>query len=129
MGKLDYNKIDLNIRDLVQALNSFDGIETFGSCGGHADPEPGAWSEESWYIKFNVRRDDHGWRALEFLAWLFSDMKKAGGNVILFPYAPPPYRPSSEHPIGPLPDSQSVLDVLPREHSLQKGRPRYRHQS
>jgi hypothetical protein len=85
--------IDSNVRSLVEALNAFDGIETVGSCGGHPPPlKDGQWPEGTWYIKFRVEPDEHGWRALEFLAWLVNrDYRRAGHQVILYPDAPPPY--------------------------------------
>lgn len=67
-----YDELDPNIVWLVRTLNAFDGIRTIGSCGGHTDPDltKGQWPEGTWYIAFEVARDDDGWFALEFLAWL-----------------------------------------------------------
>ena len=84
--------LDGNIRPLVDALNAFEGITTFGSCGGHKNPKPGQWPRGRWYVKFDVAQNAHGWRALEFLAWLFNeDMRRGSKQVWLYPYAPPPW--------------------------------------
>ena len=85
--------IDPPIQHLVDALNAFAGIHTIGSCGGHPEPlHGGQWPAGSWYVKFRVDRDAHGWRALEFLAWLINnDYQRAEHHVTLFPTAPPPY--------------------------------------
>ena len=86
-------EIDAKIRRLVDALNAFDGIATLGSCGGHPEPlNGGQWLEGSWYVTFTVRRDTHGWRALEFLAWLINhDYTRAEAGVMFYPDALPPY--------------------------------------
>jgi hypothetical protein len=85
--------IDPLIQHLVDALNAFDGIRTHGSCGGH--PEPllgGQWPAGSWYVKFRVDKSEHGWRALEFLAWLINNAyQRDEHHVTLYPVAPPPY--------------------------------------
>ena len=86
-------EIDAKIRRLVVALNAFDGIATLGSCGGHPEPlKGGQWPEGSWYVTFTVRRDAHGWRALEFLAWLINhDYTRAEAGVMFYPDSLPPY--------------------------------------
>jgi len=85
--------IDPLIQRLVDALNAFDGIQTHGSCGGH--PEPllrGQWPAGSWYVKLRVDKTEHGWRALEFLAWLINNAyQRDAHHVTLYPVAPPPY--------------------------------------
>ena len=86
-------EIDAKIRELVDALNAFDGVATLGSCGGHPEPlKGGQWPEGSWYVTFRVSRDTHGWRALEFLAWLVNhDYTQAEPRVRLYPDSAPPY--------------------------------------
>jgi len=50
---IPYAELDKNIVKLVRALNAFEGIETIGSCGGHAkQTSPSQWPEGSWYVKF-----------------------------------------------------------------------------
>ena len=92
-------EIDAKIQGLVDALNAFDGVATLGSCGGHPEPlKGGQWPEGSWYVTFQIRRDTHGWRALEFLAWLVNhDYSQAEPRVRLYPDSMPPYlnRPGS----------------------------------
>lgn len=86
-------QIDAKIRKLVDALNAFDGVATLGSCGGHPEPlEGGQWPEGSWYVTFRLSRDTHGWRALEFLAWLVNhDYSVGEPRVRLYPDSAPPY--------------------------------------
>jgi hypothetical protein len=85
--------IDPVIQRLVDALNAFAGIRTHGSCGGHAEPlRGGQWPAGTWYIKFRVDKGEHGWRALEFLAWLINNAyQRDEHHVTLYPIAPPPY--------------------------------------
>lgn len=91
MEDLDYASLDPNIAPLVKALNSFRGVQTIGSCGGHAEPKGGQWEEGTWYVKFEVAKTEEGCYALEFLAWIVNcDGKRAGTPVYLYPYAPPP---------------------------------------
>jgi hypothetical protein len=41
---------------------------------------------------FIVQQTDHGWFALEFLAWATNnDDRRGGHHVLLLPIAPPPY--------------------------------------
>lgn len=85
-------ELDPNIRGLVAALNSFLGVATIGSCGGHPNPGPGQWPEGRWYVLFMVEYSDAGWFALEFLAWWFNhDWRQGHGDVWLYPTSPPPY--------------------------------------
>lgn len=93
MGKLDYDEIDANIAPLVSVLNSFQGVSTVGSCGGHKEPlSGGQWAEGTWYIRLEFADSAHGKFALEFLAWVINhDGRKAGSQVHLFPDALPPY--------------------------------------
>ena len=85
--------LDPPIRPLVRALNSFAGIRTIGSCGGHPAPlKGGQWEEGTWYVTFRVDRSDDGWFALEFLAWAINhDHARGGGHVTVVPTAPAPY--------------------------------------
>jgi len=46
--------IDANMRRLVKALNSIDGVDTYSSCGGHHDPTPGQVPAGTWYVCFDV---------------------------------------------------------------------------
>ena len=85
-------RLDRNVVALVKTLNSFEGVRAIGSCGGHPEPrKPRQWPLGSWYVKLILSHDEHGWRALEFLAWLVLDIGRAGRRVILYPSAPPPH--------------------------------------
>jgi hypothetical protein len=86
-------EIDVKIKRLVDALNAFDGVATLGSCGGHPEPlKGGQWPEGSWYVTFRLRHDAHGWRALEFLAWLINHVYiDREPRVRLYPDSVPPY--------------------------------------
>jgi hypothetical protein len=90
MTDSNYRQLDESIAPLVRALNSFRGIKTIGSCGGHAAPlQPGQWEEGSWYVKFKVLPNEHGWFAVEFLAWLINTDGKSR-NWNFYPVAAPP---------------------------------------
>ena len=84
--------IDLNMRPLVLALNLFEGITAVGSCGGSPEPTNDQWTEGRWYVKFTMSHNEHGWRALEFLAWAINnDCRRGQHHVVLLPTSPPPY--------------------------------------
>jgi hypothetical protein len=93
LARIKYSELDKNMADLVRVLNSFKGVRTIGSCGGHRKPlKPGQWGAGSWYVKFGISRSDYGWFAMEFLAWVVnSDSRRAGANLEFFPTSPPPY--------------------------------------
>jgi hypothetical protein len=79
MTNIDYSKIDPNMRDLVKIINSFDGLTTISSCGGHPEPlTEGQWPENSWIVMFKVASNDNGWLAFQFLAELISDDRVSG---------------------------------------------------
>ncbi len=84
MGKLDYQDIDPNIRALVRALNSFPGVETIGSCGGHDNPGPGQEFAGCWRVSLVFKTP----QVLEFFAWMINDDYPS--PVFLYPFAPPP---------------------------------------
>jgi hypothetical protein len=90
--KAPYKELDRNIVKLVRALNSFDGIRTVGSCGGHPNPKASQQPEGEWFITFMVDHTDDGWFALEFLTWFINNnMARNGCSVMLMPYAFPPF--------------------------------------
>ena len=66
--KAPYAQLDQNIIELCRALNSFTGIRTIGSCGGHENPASYQLPAGAWHVLFRVEHDDDGWYALEFLA-------------------------------------------------------------
>ena len=84
--------LDSNMVGLVNALNAFPGVQTIGSCGGHVAPTGGQWEEGTFYVNVVFDDTEHGYFALEFLAWAINnDYRRAGYKVMLYPYAPPPY--------------------------------------
>jgi len=64
-------------------ISMFEGV-TKSSCG---DPEGGG---PGW-VKFRLEKSELGWRTLEFLAWIMTDMRRAGERLNFLPTAPPPY--------------------------------------
>src|SRR4030042_5088513 len=87
------DKLDRNIVRLVDTLNSFKGVRTHGSCGGHKNPTPAQWTEGSFYVKFFLDWDENGRFSLEFLAYVINDYLRVVEHkgIILYPYAAPPY--------------------------------------
>jgi hypothetical protein len=87
------DEIDKNILPLVKALNEFEGVHTVGSCGGHENPSHGQWPAGTFYVKFDLDHTEHGWRALEFLAWFVNEVmaNTEKGTATLMPVSPPPY--------------------------------------
>ncbi len=66
--------IDGNIQQLVSELNSFPGVATFSSCGGH--PNPSTQSQRSageFEVGFNIYPLHGGWRSLELIASVVSE--------------------------------------------------------
>lgn len=93
-----YDEMDQNIVRLAKALNSFDGIYTVGSCGGHPDAQAYQNPEGTWSILFQLESarlyspSTAAWLSLEFLVWAFNNNYRRGGwNVNITTYAPPPY--------------------------------------
>jgi len=49
------SEIDFPVRDIVEALNLIPGVETFSSCGGHAEITHGSQvGENHFYVNFAV---------------------------------------------------------------------------
>jgi hypothetical protein len=88
---LDLDDLDPPIRNLVAVLNRFRGIRTSGSCGGHEIPQPWQDGPGEWHVGFHVAHSEHGWRALEFLAWIAQDAQSGGHQLVILATAPPPY--------------------------------------
>lgn len=90
-AKAPYKELDPNIVKLVRVLNSFDGIQTIGSCGGHPDPKPYQRPEGSWGVVFRVEHSEDGWFALEFLTWFINNSMASSHRVRLSAQSAPPY--------------------------------------
>jgi hypothetical protein len=73
------NDLDHNIVSLVVELNSFPGISTFSSCGGHLHPTALSQCPEGVFqINFNVYPLHGGWRSLELIASAVSESADHG---------------------------------------------------
>lgn len=92
-----YEELDENIVNLVRAINSFPGIFTVGSCGGHPNPEPYQNGEGSFDIIFMVETLEQaptrdGWLSLEFLVYIVNNVfYRTGVKVFIGPYSAPPH--------------------------------------
>jgi hypothetical protein len=87
-----YDELDPPIRALCRAINAFPGLRTRESCSGHRDPHANQLAQGSWEVTLDVRRDDDGWFALEFLAYVINNAcQQSGRAVFLYPFAAPPY--------------------------------------
>ena len=78
------------IEEVEAAIKAYDGVSWsasgFSEQGGGNDGDSGP----GW-VKFGLEKSEMGWRALEFLSWVFGDMVKAGEQLVFVPTAPPPY--------------------------------------
>jgi len=97
-GKIPYGEMDANIVGLAKVLNSFDGIYTTSSCGGHQNNTPYQLPFGSWEVTFKLRPARQNspsldaWLSLEYLVFLFSKCYNPDkGSVIITPFSPDPY--------------------------------------
>lgn len=78
-----------SIADIERDIKAYEGI-TCASSGypmqGKGDSPP---TNAGW-VKFGIEKSELGWRTLEFLSWVCSDMIRAGERLV-FPTAPAPY--------------------------------------
>ena len=77
------------IKEVEAAIRQFEAVE-WASSGFPRNGDDGSSVDIGW-VKFGLRASALGWRTLEFLAWLFTHMARAGERVDFFPTAPPPY--------------------------------------
>lgn len=75
--------VEPRVRRLVDALNNIAGIETFSSCGGHEDPDPGQMPLGEFSVDFFITKTARGWEVLDELASLTTafDVLIIAGNV------------------------------------------------
>jgi hypothetical protein len=77
------------IKKIERAIKQFEAVAWSSSGypleGDQAEPTDAGW------VKFGLRQSPLGWRTLEFLAWVCTDMIRAGERLTFFPTAPPPY--------------------------------------
>jgi len=78
------------IGDVEAAVKALEGV-TWTSSGYPLTDEHGGPPTDAGWVKFGVEKSELGWRTLEFLAWLSTDMLRAGERLEFFPTAPPPY--------------------------------------
>lgn len=71
-------------------VEAFEGI-TWCSCGDPYPYEDDPECTHPGWVKFGIEKSEIGWRTLEFLGWLSTDMIRAGERMELFPTSPPPY--------------------------------------
>jgi hypothetical protein len=84
-GSTENNKQSDLIRQEIAVFKAI----TWCSCG---DPSPSDENRSSpGWVKFGLQKNELGWRTLEFLAWVCTDMTRAGERLCFFPTAPPPY--------------------------------------
>ena len=81
--QIPYDELDANMVKLVRVLNSYPGVTTIGSCGGHEEPrKPVQWRAGTWYV-------------LEFLAWAINNdaarTLDSWDSLALLPKAAPPF--------------------------------------
>lgn len=90
--RMPYNAIDEPVRQLCRVLNSFPGVYTYTSCGGHAEFDPPGNTcqapEGCWYVDSHIDRTDDGHAALEFFAWVYKDIAPDGFLFDVFARAP-----------------------------------------
>lgn len=90
-----YDELDAPVVELCRTLNSFDGIYTIGSCGGHPGDE-GELPEDEWRVTFQIELGDDkrptadGWLAAEFVAWAIDNLWPEY-NALLRTWARPPW--------------------------------------
>jgi hypothetical protein len=78
------------IEEVEAAIKSLDGV-TWTSSGYPLLREHGEPPTDAGWVKFGLEESELGWRTLEFLAWLATDMLRAGERLHFFPTSPPPY--------------------------------------
>lgn len=77
------------IAEVEAAIKEFKAVE-WCSSGYLTACESGESSDVGW-VKFGLHQSPLGWRTLEFLAWLYTDMIRAGERLRFFPTSAPPY--------------------------------------
>ncbi|MBK8464907.1 MAG: hypothetical protein IPL32_03670 [Chloracidobacterium sp.] len=95
--EVPYDKMDSNIVELVKALNSFDGIYTIDSCGGHQNNKHYQLPAGSWEVSFKLRParqyspSVNAWLTLELLVYTFCKCYSPDkGHVRITTFSPSP---------------------------------------
>jgi hypothetical protein len=69
--------LDANMVDLVEALNSIEGVTTFASCGGHANPLGSQVGAGKFMVSLDIDQNESGWQAIAIIA-IAIDLLRAG---------------------------------------------------
>ena len=77
------------IAEIKAAIKRFEAVD-WSSSGYPISCESGEPIDAGW-VKFGLHQSPLGWRTLEFLAWMCTDMIHAGERLKFFPTSPPPY--------------------------------------
>ncbi|MBK8466017.1 MAG: hypothetical protein IPL32_09310 [Chloracidobacterium sp.] len=105
--RIPYSEMDANIVALAKAINTFDGIYTISSCGGHAKNKKYQLSADKWEVTFQLeaaRQNSpsvRAWLVLEFLVYAFSKCFTSDkGDVRITTFSPSPYLNGLGHSIS-----------------------------
>ena len=78
------------IEQIKEAVAAFEAV-SWSSCGEtNIDCAVPGELPFGW-VKFGIKKSETGWRTLEFLAWVFDDLRRAKERIQFTPTAPPPY--------------------------------------
>jgi hypothetical protein len=77
------------IAEIEAAIKRFKAV-AWCSSGYPIACEQGEPIDAGW-VKFGLQQSPLGWRTLEFLAWVCTDLIRAGERLKFFPTSPPPY--------------------------------------
>ena len=77
------------IGEIEAAVKRFKAVD-WSSSGYPIACERGEPIDAGW-VKFGLQQSPLGWRTLEFLAWMYTDMIRAGERLKFFPTSPPPH--------------------------------------
>lgn len=78
------------ITDIKNALDRFECIKR-SSCDFPIKIKGSDEVIKAGWVKFEIEKNESGWRTLEFLAWVINDLMRAGEEIHFFPTSPPPY--------------------------------------
>ena len=78
------------IQEIETAIKALEAV-TWASSGYPLRGEHNEPPTDAGWVKFGLQKSELGWRTLEFLAWLATDMVRAGERLEFFPTSPPPY--------------------------------------
>lgn len=96
---IDYSRIEPNVVPLLKVMNSFPGLQTTESCGGHKDPQPWQTPEGLFTVLFVVDHTLEGLVSLEFLVWIVngSGPLQRNGEIVCNSFPPYLNTPGQAH--------------------------------